>query len=51
MIVLGLLLLIIGFFAHIAIAWTLGLVVLLVGVVLAIAGSMGHQIGSRPHYY
>lgn len=28
---------------------TLG--VLLVGAVLAIAGSTGHQIGGRPHYY
>ena len=51
MIVLGVVLLIIGFVAKIAILWTLGIVVLVVGAVLAIAGSTGHRIGGRRHYY
>jgi len=51
MIMLGVLLLIIGFAAHIGILWTLGLVLVLVGAVLAIAGSMGRPIRGRRHYY
>ena len=51
MIVLGVLLLIIGFVAKIAILWILGIIVLVVGNGLAIAGSVGHQIGGRRHYY
>lgn len=51
MIVLGVLLLIVGFVAKIAIVWTLGIVVLVVGAVLAIAGTTGRQIGGRRHYY
>ena len=51
MIVLGVVLLIIGFVAKIPILWTLGIVVLVVGAVLAIAGSTGHRIGGRRHYY
>ena len=38
MIVLGLILLIVGFIAHIAIAWTIGIIVLLIGVILLTAG-------------
>lgn len=51
MIVLGIVFLIIGFVAHISILWTLGIILLVIGAVLAIAGSLGHQVGNRPHYY
>lgn len=51
MIVLGLILLIIGFIAKIAIAWTIGIIVLLIGVILAILGSVGHAVGGRRHYF
>ena len=51
MIVLGVVLLIVGFVAKIPILWTVGIVVLVVGAVLAIAGSTGHRIGGRRHYY
>ena len=51
MIVLGILLLIVGFVAKIPIVWTLGIIVLVVGAVLAIAGAAGRQIGGRRHYY
>jgi hypothetical protein len=50
-IVLGLILLIIGFIAHIAIAWTIGIILLLIGVILAIRGSVGHAVGGRRHYF
>jgi hypothetical protein len=51
MMVLGVVLLIIGFVAHIAILWTLGIVVLVVGVVLFLVGSAGHAVGGRRHYW
>jgi hypothetical protein len=51
MIVLGLILLIIGFIAKVAILWTIGIILLVVGVVLAVLGSMGRAVGGRRHYY
>jgi hypothetical protein len=48
-IILGILLLIIGFVAGIAILWTIGIVVVIIGVVLALLGMAGHAgtISSR----
>lgn len=51
MIVIGIILLIIGFVAKIAIVWTIGIVVLLVGAILALLGMMGHAVGGRRHYF
>jgi Family of unknown function (DUF6131) len=51
MIILGVLLLIIGFVAGIAILWTIGIVVVIVGVVLALLGMAGHAVGGRRHYF
>lgn len=51
MIVLGVILLIIGFVTSISILWTIGLVLLLVGLVLWVAGALGHAVGGRRHYY
>ena len=51
MIILGIILLIIGFIAKIAILWTIGIIVLLVGVILAVLGMVGHAVGGRRHYY
>ncbi|MDY0816420.1 DUF6131 family protein [Kitasatospora purpeofusca] len=51
MIVLGVILLIIGFLTGISILWTIGIVLLVVGVVLWIAGALGHAVGGRRHYY
>ncbi len=51
MIVLGIVLLLIGFIAKIPILWTLGIVILLVGLVLVALGSMGRAVGGRRHYY
>jgi uncharacterized membrane protein HdeD (DUF308 family) len=47
MIILGIVLLIVGFLAKIAILWTIGIILLLVGAVLAILGSMGREIGGH----
>ena len=51
MIVLGLILLLIGFVTGIAIVWTIGVIVLVVGLVLWLLGAMGHAVGGRRHYY
>ncbi|MGO9823119.1 MAG: DUF6131 family protein [Solirubrobacteraceae bacterium] len=51
MIVLGIILLIIGFIASIPILWTLGIILLVVGAVLYLLGSMGRAVGGRRHYY
>jgi uncharacterized membrane protein HdeD (DUF308 family) len=51
MIVLGIVLLIAGLLLKISILWTLGIVALVVGAILAIVGSTGHAIGGRRHYF
>ena len=51
MIILGLILLIIGFVVKIAILWTIGIIVLIVGLILALLGAIGRGIGGRRHYY
>jgi hypothetical protein len=50
-IILGLILLLIGFITGIAIVWTIGMIVLIVGLVLWLLGAMGHAVGGRRHYY
>jgi Family of unknown function (DUF6131) len=50
-IILGVVLLIIGFITHVAIIWTIGIIVLLIGAVLAVAGALDHAVGGRRHYY
>jgi hypothetical protein len=51
MIVLGVILLIIGFVTGVPIVWTIGLLVLVVGLVLWLLGALGHAVGGRKHYY
>ncbi len=51
MIILGIILLIIGFIAHIAILWTIGIIVLVIGAVLWLLGALGHAVGGRRHYW
>jgi hypothetical protein len=51
MIVLGLVLLVVGYFLHISILWTLGIILLVIGAVLAILGGTGRMVGGRRHWY
>ena len=51
MIVVGIILLILGFLLKIAILWTLGIIVLVIGLILMLMGSMGRAVGGRRHYY
>jgi Family of unknown function (DUF6131) len=51
MIVLGIILLILGFIFHISILWTIGIIVLIIGVVLFVVGATGRSIGGRRYWY
>lgn len=51
MIVLGIILLLIGFLAHISILWTIGVILLVIGLVLMVLGRLGHAVGGRRHYF
>lgn len=51
MIFLGVILLIIGFIAAIPILWTIGIIVLVAGLILALLGSTGRAVGGRRHYF
>ncbi|MFF7990644.1 DUF6131 family protein [Kitasatospora xanthocidica] len=51
MVILGVILLIIGFVTGISILWTIGIVLLLIGLVLWVVGALGHAVGGRRHYY
>lgn len=51
MIILGVILLIIGYVASIAILWTIGIILIVIGIVLWILGAVGHAVGGRRHYW
>ncbi len=51
MIILGLILLVLGFLLNVSILWTLGIIVLVVGVVLFALGSAGRAVGGRRHWF
>ncbi|MEV6275387.1 DUF6131 family protein [Nocardia sp. NPDC051832] len=51
MIVLGLVLLVVGWLLGIPLLTTAGIIVLIIGLVLMIAGSVGRPVGGRRHYY
>lgn len=50
-IILGIILLVIGFIAKIAILWTIGIIILVIGAILALLGFAGREIGGRRHWY
>ncbi len=51
MIILGVILLIIGFIAKVAIIWTIGIIVVVIGAILVLLGAVGHAVGGRRHYF
>jgi Family of unknown function (DUF6131) len=51
MIILGIILLILGFILSIPILWTIGIIVLVIGLVLMLLGATGRAIGGRRHYW
>jgi hypothetical protein len=50
-VVFGLVLMIIGFVLGIPVLWSIGTLLVLIGLVLWILGSIGHAVGGRRHYY
>ncbi|MEE1753558.1 DUF6131 family protein [Streptomyces sp. SP18CS02] len=51
MIVLGVILLVIGWVLSISILWTIGIILLVIGAILWILGALGHAVGGRRHYW
>ena len=51
LIILGVILLLIGFVAGISILWTIGIIVVVAGLILALLGMAGHAVGGRRHYF
>lgn len=51
MIILGIILLVVGFIAKMSILWTIGIILLVIGAILAIVGGTGRLVGGRKHWY
>ncbi|QKW17972.1 hypothetical protein HUT16_01875 [Kitasatospora sp. NA04385] len=51
MIILGVILLVIGFLAGIPVLWTIGIILAVVGLGLVLAGALGHEVAGRRHYW
>ncbi|HEV7209603.1 MAG TPA: DUF6131 family protein [Mycobacteriales bacterium] len=51
MIILGLVLLVLGFVLGVPALWTIGVILLVIGLILAVLGTAGREIGGRKHYY
>ena len=50
-IVLGIVLLVVGYLLGIPILWTLGIILVVVGVILVLLGSVGRPVMGRRHYW
>jgi hypothetical protein len=50
-ITLGVILMVLGFLLGIPIFWTIGLILLIIGGVLFVLGSVGRPVGGRRHYW
>jgi Family of unknown function (DUF6131) len=51
MIILGIILLVVGFVASIPILWTIGIILVVIGLLLALMGMVGHGLMGRRHYF
>jgi hypothetical protein len=51
MVVLGVVLLILGYIFGIPLLWTIGVVLLVIGAILWILGSVGRPVGGRRYWY
>jgi hypothetical protein len=51
MILFGIVLMIIGLLLNVPVLWSLGVIVLVIGLVLWLLGAFGHAVGGRRHYY
>ncbi|HEX3514053.1 MAG TPA: DUF6131 family protein [Trebonia sp.] len=51
MIILGLVLLIVGFVVKIGVLWSIGVALLVIGLILALLGATGRAVAGRRHYW
>ena len=51
MIILGIILFLVGLLAKIALLETVGIILIVVGAVLALLGNSGRAVGGRRHYF
>ncbi|MEU9487464.1 DUF6131 family protein [Streptomyces decoyicus] len=51
MVLLGIILLVIGFVTSLSILWTIGIVLVVVGAILWLLGATGHAVAGRKHYW
>jgi hypothetical protein len=50
-VILGIILMIIGFLAAIPILWTIGIILAVIGLILNLLGMAGNAVGGRRYYY
>lgn len=50
-ITLGIILLIVGFLIHSPILWAIGILLLIIGAILALLGALGRAVFGRRHYW
>jgi hypothetical protein len=50
-IILGLVLLVIGFVLGVPVLWTIGLILLVIGAILFLLGAIGREVGGRRYWY
>jgi hypothetical protein len=51
MIILGIILLIVGFLLNISILWVIGIILIVIGAILWILGATGRAVAGRRHYW
>jgi hypothetical protein len=51
MIVLGVILLVIGWVTGISILYTIGSILVVIGVILLVLGAIGHPVAGRKYYF
>jgi hypothetical protein len=51
MVILGLILLVVGYLIEIGVLITLGWILIAIGLILIILGAVGHPVGGRPYWF
>lgn len=51
MLILGVILLVVGLVTGIGLLWTIGIVLIVIGAILWIAGAAGRPVGGRRYWY
>jgi hypothetical protein len=51
MITLGILLLLLGLVFHVALLWSVGVVLVVLGALLAVLGAVGRGVAGRRHFF